>query len=640
LELTSTNGPDAIDAASTSAAEPSLSVFETSPVAIAILKIDDGVFLDANQSFLDLTGWSREQLLGRTTGELALWPDPEHQQQLQEQLATGQPLRSLQEEISTCGGALRTVLAAYTLAPYDETEAIYVYFWDVSERQERASQQAELMELAVNLRGGGDSQGIASIAIVYLEEIFQTEGALIAVARPGSGEAIAEVARGRGEELLAPLYARRIHRRALAQAEPYVGLAHWTRGERPWAYCLPLPAAAENMGVLWLFTAQPLPAAARSLLKTAANLVAAALYRAHLRSESDEETHQLRLILEAMPAGVALLDSHGYVLLANAMASYFLNLLAGGNIPEPLADLGGRPLSFYEGASGDDPLYDLRVGDQLISVRAIPTGEAGARQILILADATRARRQQSQQLVESRLASVGRLAAGIAHEFNNVMASVTLDTDLLLRERDLSAPAQRRLQRIHDQVQRGARLVQQVLDFSERSLLSRELLSLGALIRTMEADLRAALPQGVRLILPEADGYWIEGDAVRLETLLRNLAQNAAEAMPNGGELELTLSSATPAEVGPALNGLEGDAHPKRWVRLAVRDTGHGISARDIDRLFDPFFTTANPLAHRGLGLPQAYGIARQHGGVLRVDSVPGEGATFTVYLPAAEKGA
>lgn len=603
---------------------------------MAIYAAAGGVFLDANQSFVDLTGWPREQITGTTAQTLNLWPDAEQQRILHERLASEQTASNLQQQLRARDGAVRTILAAYTLGAYDEMPAVYGFFWDVSERQERISQQAELMELAIALRGGGDSQGVASIAIVYLEEIFHAEGALIAVQTPGDEEANLELARGRGEALLAPLYARRLHRRALVQGEPYIGLAHWAMGERPWAYCVPLPAAAMNIGAIWLFTAAPLPAAARGLLQTAGNLVAAALHRAQLRSESDEEAQQLRLVLEAMPAGIILLDARGYLLLANGLGNYYLNLLAGSIISEPLTHLGGHPLAYYAGATGDNSRHDIAIGDRLLAVRLIATGEQSANQILVLTDVTDVRRLQSQQLVESRLASVGRLAAGIAHEFNNVMASVTLDAELLLRQSELPSTATRRLQRIHDQVQRGARLVQQVLDFSERSLLSRELLPLGELISEMAGELRETLPAGTQLTLPQTGEFWVQGDRLRLQTMLRNLAQNAADAMPGGGELELALSYTTSEELGPDLAQLEVEERPERWVRLAVRDTGVGIAARDIDRLFDPFFTTANPLAHRGLGLPQAYGIARQHGGLMRVSSAPGAGATFTIYLPAA----
>ncbi|MDT8306212.1 MAG: ATP-binding protein [Anaerolineae bacterium] len=637
MELTSTSGPDATGDPEANAGNASLSIFHSSPVAMVIYAAADGAILDANQSFLDLTGWQAEEIAGATAESLGLWPNAEEQRNFHARLAGEQTVSNLEQQLRTRGGGVRTVLAGYTLAPYEETPAVHGFFWDVTERQERASQQAELMELAIALRGGGDSQGVASIAIVYLEEIFQTEGAMIAVRAPDAEEASVEIARGRGDALLAPLYARRLHRRALLQGEPYIGLAHWAMGERPWAYCVPLPAAALNLGAIWLFTAAPLAAAARSLLQTAGNLVAAALHRAQLRSESDEEAQQLRLVLEAMPVGIILLNPRGYVLLANGLGNYYLNLLAGRSIPEPLTHLGGQPLSYYSGATGNNPRHDIAISDRLLAVRLISTGEENANQIVVMTDVTEVRRLQSQQLVESRLASVGRLAAGIAHEFNNVMASVALDAELLLREAELPSTATRRLQRIHDQVQRGARLVQQVLDFGERSLLNRQLLALGELVREMAGELREALPEGTQLILPQAGDFWVHGDRLRLQTLLRNLTQNAAEAMPSGGELELTLAYTRGEELGPDLAQLDMEEQPERWVRLAVRDTGVGIAPRDIDRLFDPFFTTANPLAHRGLGLPQAYGIARQHGGLMRVSSAPGAGATFTVYVPAAD---
>jgi PAS domain S-box-containing protein len=593
-------------------------------------------FLEANQSFLDLTGWSREQLLGVTPDSLDLWPDPEQLAALQQRLAQEHTLHNVQTQIRIRGGALRTVLASFTHFDYGGRAALLTTFWDVTDRQESVSKQAELMELAIALRGGGDSQGVASIAIVYLEEIFQAEGAVLAFQSPGAPDGMLEITRGRGEELLAPLYARRVHRRAFAQGEHYVGMAHWARADRPYAYCLPLPAAAVTVGVLWLFTAAPLAPAARRLLQTATELVAAALYRSHLRSESEEEAHQLRRVLEALQVGILLLDPRGFILLSNWLGTYYLNLLAGGVPPEPLTHLGEHPLSFYATATGESVIHDLVIGDRRLAVRLIPTGEGSGNHILTLTDVTDLRRGQAKQLVESRLASVGRLAAGIAHEFNNVLASATLEADLLLRQPDLPATAARRVQQIHNQMERGARLVQQVLDFSERSLLTRQRLSLNALLHEMAGELRALLPATVRLNLPPSGDFWVDGDRMRLQTLLRNLTQNAAEAMPEGGELTLSLAGVSLAELDDELLALQEENPPQQWVRLEVRDTGRGIVAHDLERLFDPFYTTANPLAHRGLGLPQAYGIARQHGGLMHVASEPGAGATFTIFLPAA----
>lgn len=593
-------------------------------------------FLEANQSFLTLTGWSRQQLVGATGAGLELWPDPAQLATLQQRLAQEPTLHNVQTQIRTRGGALRTVLASFTHFDYAGRPALLTTFWDITDRQESVSRQAELMELAIALRGGGDSQGLASIAIVYLEEIFQAEGAVIAVQAPAAPDGMLEVARGRGEELLAPLYARRLHRRAFGQGERYAGLAHWAGDPRPYAYGQPLPAAAATVGVLWLFTAAPLPPAARRLLQTATELVAAALYRSHLRSESEEEAQQLRRVLEALQVGILLLDPRGFILLSNWLGAYYLNLLAGGVPAEPLTRLGERPLSFYAAATGESVIHDLVIGDRRLAVRLLPTGEESGYQILTMTDVTNLRRAQARQLVESRLASVGRLAAGIAHEFNNVLASATLEADLLLRQPDLSAVAARRVQQIHSQMERGARLVQQVLDFSERSLLIRQRLSLGALLQEMAGELRALLPGGVRLSLPPPGDFWVEGDRMRLQTMLHNLAQNAAEAMPEGGELTFSLAHLSLAELDDGMLALQEENAPQQWVRLEVRDTGRGIVAHDLERLFDPFYTTANPLTHRGLGLPQAYGIARQHGGLMQVASEPGAGATFTVLLPAA----
>ena len=244
-------------------------------------------------------------------------------------------------------------------------------------------------------------------------------------------------------------------------------------------------------------------------------------------------------------------------------------------------------------------------------------------------------RKQSEALRErhERLAAIGQLAAGMAHDFNNILSIITIYASLLSDLPVLSEREQDYATTILEQAQRAARLIRQVLDFSRRSVLERQPLDLLPLFKEQAQLLRQTFPENIEFTLTYQPGeYIVRADLTRMQQLLMNLAVNARDAMPNGGRLRLELDRLT--VVPGSLPPLPGMA-PGSWVRLAVQDTGGGISGEHLERIFEPFFTTKEPGLGTGLGLAQAHGIVAQHEGQITVTSSPGEGTTFVVYLPA-----
>ncbi len=241
---------------------------------------------------------------------------------------------------------------------------------------------------------------------------------------------------------------------------------------------------------------------------------------------------------------------------------------------------------------------------------------------------------QQQLVQQERLAAVGQLAAGIAHDFNNLLGAIVLYTDLLRGEPELSEKGRERLETIQMQIRRAVGLTEQILDFSRRSPLHPHPLDLRDLVeRTLEL-LSRTIPESVQMeTLVEGDGWLVEADAGRLQQALTNLALNARDAMPEGGRLTIRLER---------LVVREGEAPPFRdmppgpWVLLSVADTGRGIPPEVLPRIFEPFFTTKPPGQGTGLGLAQVYGIVKQHGGYIDVESEVDQGTAFLIYLPAA----
>ncbi len=243
------------------------------------------------------------------------------------------------------------------------------------------------------------------------------------------------------------------------------------------------------------------------------------------------------------------------------------------------------------------------------------------------------RETQQRMVQQERLAAVGQLAAGIAHDFNNILAVIALYAEMTLQTPALAEPVVGRLRVILQQTRRAADLIQQIVDFSRRAVLERHPLDLLPFVKEQIKLLQRTLPENIHTELCAAEGaYVVHADPTRLQQTLLNLALNARDAMPLGGNLHIGLERlvfhAPEAAPYPALA-------PGAWVKLTVTDTGVGMAPETLAHLFEPFFTTKAPGKGTGLGLAQVQGIVKQHQGEIDVRTRLGEGATFTIYLPA-----
>ncbi len=262
---------------------------------------------------------------------------------------------------------------------------------------------------------------------------------------------------------------------------------------------------------------------------------------------------------------------------------------------------------------------------------AIPT-EAGAMSGSIFRDVTEKVAQDRQMQQQERMAAVGQLAAGIAHDFNNILAVIMLYADMMLRSNHLPPRAAMSVKTIVQQSSRAAELIQQVLDFSRRTVLEKQLVDLRPLLQNLTDMWQRTLPSPIQLRFDAGqDDVTIFADPTRIQQIFMNLVVNARDAMPDGGQLSLNLQR-IPAHQHPA-PGL--NAQIKEWVKVTVADTGCGIPPDVIPRLFEPFFTTKEPGKGTGLGLAQVYGIVKQHDGHIELTSEVNEGATFTLFFPA-----
>jgi nitrogen-specific signal transduction histidine kinase/CheY-like chemotaxis protein len=245
-----------------------------------------------------------------------------------------------------------------------------------------------------------------------------------------------------------------------------------------------------------------------------------------------------------------------------------------------------------------------------------------------------ARAREAQLRQTNKMEAVGLLAGGIAHDFNNLLTAIGGFTSLLLEEPDLSPAARRFATQIHKAGDSAAALTHQLLAFSRRQILQPRPIDLNRVIQGIDPLFRRVIGEHIRLTTHLApDLHSVVVDPGQAEQVVMNLAVNARDAMPEGGDLTIESANVTLDE---AFVRAHPEAEVGSYVRLSISDTGQGMDADTLSRVFEPFFTTKQLGKGTGIGLATVYGIVKQSGGWIWVSSEVGAGTTFSVYFKAS----
>ncbi len=277
--------------------------------------------------------------------------------------------------------------------------------------------------------------------------------------------------------------------------------------------------------------------------------------------------------------------------------------------------------------------------ERVLRTTKVPVLDSNGRVVQLLGlseDITEQERILAQLQQAQKMEAVGRLAGGVAHDFNNLLTAMIGFCGLARRKIDDPAVAGRYLERVHEVGEKAQTLVRQLLTFSRSEDFAARVLDPNRLIQDLTHMLTRLLGEHIQLeFRPQQSGALIQADAGQIEQLLMNLCINARDAMPRGGRITIeTNRSGSPSGVG------DGDAGPADWMLISVRDTGTGISAEDMDHIFEPFYTTKDSDKGTGLGLATVYAVVQRHGGIVTVSSELGAGSEFQVYLPMVEEQA
>ena len=304
---------------------------------------------------------------------------------------------------------------------------------------------------------------------------------------------------------------------------------------------------------------------------------------------------------------------------------------------QPIEDSADKalPEGVVVGFSNPKVLISKDGSERLIDDRAAPIRDEKGNivgVVLVLRDISNFKRLEKQFLQAQKMEAVGRLAGGVAHDFNNLLTIISGYSEILM-QRDF--PNKEMLKEIQKAGERAASLTRQLLAFSRQQVLAPEVLSLNTVVGSTEKMLRRLIGEDVRLdtVLDPSLGR-VQADPGQMEQVIMNLAVNARDAMPQGGRLTIKTRNAD-------LDEKYAQAHPEilpgRYVMLVVSDTGCGMDKATLAQIFEPFFTTKKPGQGTGLGLATVYGIIKQSGGYIYVDSEPGRGSTFRIFLPQVE---
>ncbi len=360
-------------------------------------------------------------------------------------------------------------------------------------------------------------------------------------------------------------------------------------------------------------------------------------------------TRPARAALDTLPIALAEIGEGGRIAHLNQRARALLSPPdagpdTGATALSDLVEGPGRPVrSWVDDALrgyGLDKAETLRVrhADRETFVQVSLSGFAGpgsGRLLATFTDATALKTLEAQIVQSQKMQAIGQLAGGIAHDFNNLLTAISGHCDLLLATRGRNDPDHANLQQINENANRAAGLVGQLLAFSRKQTLRAEILDLGQVLSGMTHLLGRLVGEKVALSVSTGPGLnSVCADRRQMEQVLMNLVVNARDAMPGGGRIEVRTE--TRCLDRPLLRD-HAEVPAGRYVTISVRDHGTGMPGDVRAKIFEPFFTTKKTGQGTGLGLSMAYGIVKQSGGFIFVDSDEGQGATFTIYLPARE---
>ncbi|MBY9001776.1 MAG: hypothetical protein KGD64_12735 [Candidatus Heimdallarchaeota archaeon] len=351
----------------------------------------------------------------------------------------------------------------------------------------------------------------------------------------------------------------------------------------------------------------------------------------------NQQTRRLQSLVENLPEGVLLLDEEYKIIIKNPSADEFLPFLVKENKKNSILNIANYPIhEILSPSSSDLVYYELKIVNPEERVFhfggvKISDGPQKGDSIIIIHDITTENKMRARVQTQEKLASVGKLSRGISHDFKNIIWTISGAAELIeAQSKDENLKNLGSL--ISQQAAKGTELINQILDFSGQSEATTEIINVKPLIEQTSKLARPSLPHNVS-IETSLENFKIKMNKIQMHQILLNLIVNSKDALKGGGLIQIS----TEKVKSNMVKDFELDDIPiptNFYVRLRVEDNGDGIKRDEINKIFDPFFTTKPAGEGSGLGLSQVYGIARQHGGYINVESKEGEWTKIDLFFP------
>jgi len=605
------------------------SAFAETSLALVVSDIQSGQLLEVNQAFLDLTGHRAEEVLGRTSLELGLWPDPDFRRQMVALVAAQGGMHGLPLEIRRKDGQVIYALCSAEVVPRQGRRCLLATFIELSQHHlvTRALRESE--------------QKFRTLTETAASGIFIIRGERIRYINPAGericGYSLTELQRMAFWELVHPDHRELVRNRGLARQRGEPVPTHYE-------FKLLRPDGEER----WVdFTAGTLTYQGQpAMLGTVYDITERKLAQEALR-QSEE---RLRGLTENAPDIIFSLDRRGCFTYVNPAWERILGHRRHEVLGRQFVDLArpedrdeyirifrlvrdqGQTVREHHGFMpllGGGKRHFLMSGSPNLDSRGQVTGLVG-----LLKDVTQQEELEAQLRHAQKLEALGSLTGGVAHEFNNVLMTIRGYTQLLSLAQGDPARTGELLAKIDQGCQRAADLTRKMLTFSRIEAGEKQLLHLNQVVEGVWQFMRQAAPPAIELKLNLApDLPPIVGNASQLEQVLMNLAINARDAIHGGGQVSFSTRLVDLGR-GPDANPWLGGGS---FVQAEVADSGAGMPPEVMQRIFDPFFTTKEPGKGTGLGLAVVYSILKSHGGHIWVESDQGKGSRFSIYLPVAQ---